>query len=253
MEKQVRYAIYLAPDAESPVGRFGNTWLGFDPATGEDLPRPKISGITASQITEVAAAPSRYGFHGTLKPPFSLSKGRAIDELENAVRSLAARFRAFEIAKIQINRIGDFLALMPRKPDLLVEQLASVCVRELDQFRAPLDDVALAHRRQAGLSDRQDRLLRRWGYPYVLDEFQFHLTLTGKLKNDESKNFQKTLQKEVSCFVDVPLPVRDIALFRDPGDGGRFRLLKRYPLGCAPITSRKRATLASSGPLLSIR
>ena len=32
-----------------------------------------------------------------------------------------------------------------------------------------------------GLSPRQDELLKRWGYPYVLEEWRFHLTLTGRM------------------------------------------------------------------------
>ena len=71
----------------------------------------------------------------------------------------------------------------------------------------------------------------------MLDEFRFHLTLSGPLNPERCERLRETLQEAVQAFAGEPLgplepmAVRDIALFGDPGDGGRFRLLKRYPLG----------------------
>ena len=64
----VRFAFYFAPEADSALGRFGNAWLGFDPSTGEDLPRPEVNGMGSDEIARITESPSRYGFHGTLIP-----------------------------------------------------------------------------------------------------------------------------------------------------------------------------------------
>ena len=37
-------------------------------------------------------------------------------------------------------------------------------------------------------------MLLTWGYPYVMDEFRFHLTLTGKVLDDREK---ETLRHEL--------------------------------------------------------
>ena len=42
----------------------------------------------------------------------------------------------------------------------------------------------LERRRKSGLSERHDTYLVRWGYPYIFDEFRFHLTLSNKLEDD---------------------------------------------------------------------
>ena len=34
---------------------------------------------------------------------------------------------------------------------------------------------------RAGSPPRQDANLLRWGYPYVLEDFRFHMTLTERL------------------------------------------------------------------------
>ena len=49
-------------------------------------------------------------------------------------------------------------------------------------FARPPGAAELERRRKAGLSAAQEKMLLRWGYPYVLDEFRFHLTLTGRLQ-----------------------------------------------------------------------
>ncbi len=43
----------------------------------------------------------------------------------------------------------------------------------------------LQRRRAANLTPRQEFLLMHWGYPYVLDEFRFHMTLTRRLPDEK--------------------------------------------------------------------
>ncbi len=69
-----------------------------------------------------------------------------------------------------------------------------------------------------------------WGYPYVLDQFRFHLTLTSALGPEPLARTAKALQPVVAPLCREPLPVREIAIYGDPGGGGAFRLLRRLPL-----------------------
>ncbi len=228
MQGYARYAIFYAPEADGALGRFGNAWLGFDPASGDTLPRPKLKSMGIDEISRLTKSPSRYGFHATLKPPFVLTDDYRIEHLDVAVEELAINLETFAVPAFRVDVIDQFVALVPGEPNFLLDKLAATCVRELDNFRAPQDESSLRLRRQAGLTDRQEELLKRWGYPYVLDDFRFHLSLSGSLDNDRCARLRKILQNAVP--VDV-LPVGNIALFGDPGDGRRFRLLKRYPLG----------------------
>ena len=68
----------------------------------------------------------------------------------------------------------------------------------------------------------------QWGYPYVFDEFRFHLTLSGRLDADALLEWTETLQRHLP---DLPAPFHldQIALCGERSDG-RFELLHRYTL-----------------------
>ncbi|MCP6151516.1 DUF1045 domain-containing protein, partial [Klebsiella pneumoniae] len=62
-----------------------------------------------------------------------------------------------------------------------LEDLAGCAVVDLDPLRAPLTAAEMARRRPEDLSERQRDHLLAYGYPYVLADFRFHMTLTGPL------------------------------------------------------------------------
>ena len=105
-------------------------------------------------------------------------------------------------------------------------------VRELDNLRAPLSDAELKRRRASGLTPAQDALLTKWGYPYVMDEFRFHLTLSGKLQADELQSLKSILQSHISHLTRTPIRVDDVGLVGEAEDG-RFHLIRRLPLAAA--------------------
>lgn len=225
-----RYAIYYAPPADSALWRFGSAWLGRDAETGEAPPRPDIPGLPASAET-LTRTPARYGFHGTLKPPFALAEGRKPAELEAAAGALAASLAPFEAPPLRLSALGPFLALTPSADSGALRDLAAACVRELDGVRALPSEAELAKRAAVGLTPSQEANLARWGYPWVMEEFRFHLTLTGALEPEAREATRRALAPHVAPLCAAPLPVREIALYGDPGGGAPFRLLRRLPLG----------------------
>ncbi|MGM0584090.1 MAG: DUF1045 domain-containing protein [Pseudomonadota bacterium] len=225
-----RYAIYYAPPADSALWRFGSAWLGWDAEAGEAPPRPEIPGLPAPAET-LTGTPRRYGFHGTLKPPFALAEDCAPQALETAAEALAAALAPFEAPPLRLSALGSFLALIPSADSPGLRGLAAACVRELDGFRAPPSEAELAKRAAPGLTPAQEANLARWGYPWVMDEFRFHLTLTGALEPEAREATRRALAPHVAPLCAAPLPVREIALCGDPGGGAPFRLLRRLPLG----------------------
>jgi putative phosphonate metabolism protein len=227
-----RYAIYFAPAAESDLARFGDRWLGRDAETGEAGQQLELDGLDADRLRALTEAPRHYGFHGTLKPPFHLAQGCDVDDLRRAMAGFAARQAPFEIAALQLREIGDFLALVPADPAPALSSLADACVTEFDAYRAAPDAAELAKRHAAGLTPRQAELLARWGYPYVLDEFRFHLTLTGPIADPtERTRVAGLLQPLVAPLLGQPMPVRELSLFHQPDRATAFRLIQRIPFG----------------------
>ena len=72
-------------------------------------------------------------------------------------------------------------------------------------------------------------LLARWGYPYVMEEFRFHLTLTNRLPPDRLADVTAAAQVHVGPHLPRPFIVEDLCLFGE-GLGGAFHLLHRYAL-----------------------
>ena len=85
-----RFAVYFAPAPDTPLWDFGTSWLGRDPERDIDLPRPDLPGLEDGDIARISASPRRYGFHGTLKPPFGLADGQDAEALYAAVAAFAA-------------------------------------------------------------------------------------------------------------------------------------------------------------------
>lgn len=214
-----RYALYFVPPADEPLARLAANWLGGPcDAIAEPLRR------------EVTAAPARYGFHATLKAPFRLHEEAGPADLIEAAERLASAWRGFTLPPLRLHRINRFLALVPTRYSAALHAFANACVLELDRFRAPLDGDEIARRRKAGLSSRQDAYMLGLGYPYVLDEFRFHMTLTGQLDDTREAEIRPVLETLLEPLLSTPLSVRDLAILGEPADGGAFRLVRRLPL-----------------------
>lgn len=223
-----RYAIYFLPPASEAWAGFGASWLGWDVETGQDLAHPDSTGLDVAALT---ATPRKYGLHATMKPPFRLAKGQDLDALDKACAALATSRPAVALDGLEIARLGRFLALRPLGELSELNALAAACVTELDPFRAPATPQELERRRAARLNPAQDAHLTRWGYPYVLDQFRFHITLTGRLDEDRLVQAQRLLQDRLGPLLPVPFTLAELALVGEAGDG-RFHLIHRYTLSC---------------------
>lgn len=176
-----RYAIYFVPGPETALYRFGAAVLGYDVYTARDAP---FMATAVSDWSDSVRAPRAYGFHATLKPPFRLAAGLAQADLESAFDAFAGSQTAIDIGPLEVRALGSFIALAPAARCPALDQLAAASVQCFDRFRAPMNETERARRLAAPLSERQTSNLKRWGYPYVFDDFRFHMTLTGPLADD---------------------------------------------------------------------
>jgi hypothetical protein len=160
-----RYAIYYAPPPGA-LADFAAHWLGWDAATGRAVAHPWVQGLPRD-VAELTETPRKYGFHGTIKPPFRLAVGQDAESLHRATADLAARLTPVTLNGLALHRLGGFLALTPEGDASALATLAAEVVTELDAFRAPPDAAEIVRRRPDRLTPRQRALLDRWGYPYV--------------------------------------------------------------------------------------
>lgn len=208
-----RFALYYAPQSATSLGSAATTWLGRDNTTFDYEPLKPLE-LSSDRFKELTKAPYHYGFHGTLKPPFRLRKSVAEKQIFDELKSFCSERKSFTIASLEIGWIGGFLCLQPVKKIEPLDDLAADAVRQFDRFREEMNQDELEKRRNAGLSQVQDRLLLKWGYPYVMEEFRFHLTLSSKVNNPaERRAIEAEARRHFSNLHRSDVTVDGISLF----------------------------------------
>jgi putative phosphonate metabolism protein len=226
----MRYALYWAPPAGSALTQLGEAWLGRSAEGRTPDPRPGVPGFGEDELTAITAEPRRYGLHATLKPPFRLAAGRSAAALEGALADFCRRTPGVVAPPLMLKRIGSFLALVPNARAPQLERLAAACVDAFDDFRAPPEAGEIERRRRAALTPAQEANLARWGYPYVMGEFRFHVTLTGAIGREQAAKLQPHLQAIFAPAMAMPIEIGELALFLEPAPGAAFQLARREPL-----------------------
>jgi putative phosphonate metabolism protein len=232
-----RFAIYYVPDPASPLARFARAWLGRDIEDGSAVAVPAIEGLDLARHATLTADPRLYGFHATLKPPFRLAEGRTEAALLEDVAAYAATAAPVRVPALRFAMIGHFMALVPDGRFAALDALAADCVRLFDRFRGAPDPAELARRRAAQLSARQEQLLSEWGYPYVMEEFRLHLTLTGGLDTADQTLLTPILTRLTAPYCGTPVDIDALAVCVQPGAGEPFTVRQRFALSGMPQRS----------------
>jgi hypothetical protein len=219
-----RYAVYVTPG--DALGDLGAAWLGWDIARGHNVPHPVVDGIDAATLTGTSR---KYGFHGTIKPPFVLAPGATADDLLAQAESLCSRLPPITLAGLDLAALGRFLALVPMGDATGLADIAGTVVQTLDPLRAAPDAAELAQRRQAHLTPAQEANLLRWGYPYVLDQFRFHMTLTSKLPRAQVEPVRRAMMPLFAPHLARPFVIDSLTVVGQGADG-MFRTIRSYPL-----------------------
>lgn len=222
-----RYAIYAVPPLGSALKVLGDAWLGRDPDIDEPVPHPHIEGFDPERLREITASPRHYGFHATLKAPFSLAEGAAAGDLVDALTTFVAGREPIAV-RLKVDSLGGFIALVPAEPVPALHRLADDCVRDFERFRAPLTAEDRERRRPERLSTRQRAYLDRWGYHWVFEEFVFHMTLTDRLEEPEQGRVRALLERMFAPVLAEPLRVDQVALFTQTHRVAPFRVVDRY-------------------------
>lgn len=220
-----RYAIYFTP-APGPLADFGAAWLGWDAVTGRAVRHPNISGLPRP-VSEITETPRKYGLHATIKPPFRRRPDTDESTLCAALAAFCADQPIIALNGLRVAQLGRFLALRPVGDESKLNTMAADAVRAFDTFRAPLTDPELRKRREGGLTVAQDALLRAWGYPYVMEEFRFHITLTGKLPKAEGRALVDRLQEVLAPVLPKPFIINGLSLMGED-DSGYFHQIARH-------------------------
>ncbi len=242
MSTSFRHAAYFAPAPQSQAWELGSKWLGRCAHQSTPLAQPQFERLSAELFETLTRTPRLYGWHATLKAPFELNVDVTPEALEPAFSDLADNtVHAFHLP-LKLVDMGDFLALVPAQLSPALQQLAEDCVKKLHPLALPLSESELKRRTGAGLSARQTELLHAWAYPYVMEQFQFHMTLSGSLKNvaPEVKKALKAAAKEwFAPFLEHGLYIDSVTWFAQDQQNGDFRWVERFELNPSKLGTSK--------------
>lgn len=217
-----RYAVYWTPEPDEPLWTAGCEWLGRDPRFAD-----------AGFAPPLRSGPWRYGFHATLKAPMHLRDGVSATAFIDVCAELAHQLPLVPVPSLKVGWLGDFIALRPerdlRAGDPLYD-LAAACVCELDRWRAR---PAQQRSSEMTLNAREAALQQAWGYPFVLDCWRLHLSLSDQLDktSEEATSLFLLAQRHFQAALMHPCRAVSLAVFEEPQAGVPLRLLQRVALG----------------------
>jgi hypothetical protein len=208
-----RFAIYFAPARDSRLWQHAQAWLA----------QPAMATRTVSV--------RRYGFHATIKAPMGLRSGADLGSLRAGLDAFCARHAPVVLSRLAPRLIDGFLALTTEPQPPRVTELAEAVTVAFEPFRAPLTEAEMARRLAAPLTARQVVLLEHYGYPYVLEQFQFHMTLTDRLPSEDRDAMLDSATAWFAEALTAPVMLDRLVLFHEPEPGATFvRLEPDYRL-----------------------
>ncbi len=242
-----RYAIYLAPPPDTPLWMFGSRVLGYDAVTGKDMAGFAPDGFDLAHWRHMTERPRTYGFHATLKAPFSLSTNTSLTRLEAELSAFSRTYPPFDLGPLAVRAImqgnNGFVALTPLwdTPELAV--LERHVVHAFDRFRTPLTDDDLRKRDPGSLTVRQREALLSLGYPYVGPDYRFHMTLSGVVPDaaDIADSLADAMANDIGT---AHLKVDALVLFKQESPADRFCVVRRFDF--MGVSSQLTATARTS-------
>ncbi len=224
-----RYAVFLTSLPGDRLTRAAASWLGRDAFSGAAVPPAADLGLEPAEIAALTHTARLYGFHGTLKAPFHLAEGVSEDDFVAAFEAFCATAPRLAFPPLALGSMSEFLALLPTGPVPELNALADTVVEHFDRFRRPPSHAEIERRNVPSLSDAERRNLWDWGYPYVKDQFRYHMTLTRRVHEGEAEAVRRALD---ACF--PPDIIADacaaLAVFRQQEPEGPFVVRAWHPI-----------------------
>jgi hypothetical protein len=228
----MRFAVYFTPPQTDPLTLTASNWLGRDAFGGGVSPACAAGRLSGAEIERHTLAARRYGFHATIVAPFRLVEDRNEAELLQAFGRFCRNREPFSLGRLRIGRIQDFVALVLESDVPALSALEQAAVAAFNSFCAPPTNEEIARRDPGKLTAPQRLNLERYGYPYVRDEFRFHMTLAGPLRNDaEAADVADAAQEVFAPVLERAVAFDGLALFTEAKPGAPFDVEKFHGLG----------------------
>jgi hypothetical protein len=170
--------------------------------------------------------------HGTLKPSFELSPHTTEQELLTVATLVCRGLAPLKLPALELGEIANIVSLVLEASSVELENFATYCVRAFDGYRRALTPDQEEVFRKNRLTVHQEQMLEHWGYPYVNEEFDFHISLTDPIPDERERHRVKDVLEGIAAPVlRKPLIMRELAVFKQNGTQESMSVIARIPFG----------------------
>lgn len=220
----MRYAIYYAPSQHDRLSQAAASWLGRCAFTGNAVRQASTDELSPGEMAHHTVAARRYGFHATIVAPFTLADNESEASLTGALDDYAALATPVIIPRLVLKRLGGFFALMPEPQGPDLTEFAGDVVRSFSRFCAPLSESESRRRSASAVTPSQRQNVKLWGYPFVFDDFRFHMTLTGRVSDADAPRVQAAIEDHFGALIGSEVAINSLALFLEAETDAPFNI-----------------------------
>lgn len=225
-----RYAVFFAPCDRSPLGHFGATVLRRKPTSADEWVNPEIAvNFDNTPVWRACIErPAHYGFHATIVAPFELHRDYTAEQLQDDLAAFCQTQQPLALTGLapRLTHRYDALAFDDQPPE--IKQFATRCVTRFEKYCAPLTEEDVQRRKKKVLTPAQKLNLQKHGYPYVFDDFNFHMTLSGTMPDDDN-GFLRWLGVLYHQMVPDTPYIDRLCIFHQPDRKSAFNRIAELP------------------------
>ena len=223
------FAVYLVPEANSELYKFGSEILEYDVRAGKELQSTKWH--------QAIGAAANFGFHLTVADALYCTNPKDLDLISEEVKYVAREFRpftlSFRIEKDFPNEQG--IALVCQDESGVLEALRHEMVARV--YRKAMASnysysLGIAQPNRDPNLQRAKLMIEHYHAPYILQSFKPHFSLLSNVPVEKKDQIYQDLKKAFERRVtDFSIDFRGIAVMEQPDPAGRWQIRNEYNLG----------------------
>lgn len=230
----IRLAVYLVPDADSPLYRLGTSIVGWDVRAEREVPVPAALAGIADRLPGWVGEAHRYGFHATIGDALDYSD-HALADIEAAIAEIAAATQPFMLVNGRIHRtfraVPRVLVSTFDSPDGAVQRLEDQVVTRINVRHERSPNFGPRSHEFAGLALEQ---FYRYGSPMVRSLFDLHFSLATNIPDAVTWHLLANLiEADLGLFQHPAHRTQTVTELHllDQRKDGRYRIRRSFPLG----------------------
>ncbi len=176
-ERWVAAAVYVIPDEDNPLYRFGTKVLGYD------IARRRECDEVIDGVTEYAGEARNYGFHLTLADALLFANNASIERIAAELRVLCSDLHRFSLSNFRIadRATENDIVLLCDDVSGMTELIHCELIHRVYRMAISSNYVSGRTRRRIGGAnqERARLMVSRYGAPYINRDYSSHLSLAS--------------------------------------------------------------------------